>query len=127
MRNTVIAVYDSYTQAQDARNELLSSGFPSSDVQLKPETSRETFTQQTAREGEQPHGVGHVFRSLFGMEEERVHRDVYAEAVRRGSYVLTVTADDEQQLDRVTDILNRYNPVNIEERASYWRSQGWSG
>lgn len=128
MKNTVIAVYDSYTQAQNARNELLASGFSSSDVQLNPEAGRETFSQtQTAREGGQSHGIGHFFRSLFGMEENREHGDVYSEAMRRGSYVVTVATDDEQQLERVTDIMGHHDPVDINERASHWRSQGWSG
>ena len=29
--------------------------------------------------------------------------------------------------DRATEIINRYQPVDIDERAAQWQSQGWSG
>jgi len=72
-------------------------------------------------------GIGHFFRSMFGLEEHREHRDIYAEAVRRGSCVLTVDTDSEQERDRATDIMNRYDPIDVEERAAHWRAQGWTG
>ncbi|RJG07596.1 hypothetical protein D3870_17770 [Noviherbaspirillum cavernae] len=126
MGNTVIGVYDSYTQAQNAMNELLSSGFAPDDVQLNPE--QEMSVAATAS-GSEPHEsrIGHFFRSLFGMEEKHPQRDAYMEAVRRGSCVLTVNAELDEQRDRATEIMNRYDPVDIEERSTFWRSQGWSG
>jgi len=126
MDNTVIGVYDSYAQAQNAMNELLSSGFSRSDVHLNADASD---TGQTTRTDTQDSGsgIGNFFRSLFGMDEQREERDLYSEAVRRGSCVLTVDADSDDQRDRAIDIMNRYDPVDIDERSSYWRSQGWSG
>lgn len=128
MKNTVVGVYDSYAQAQNAMNELLSSGFSRSDIQLNPEsdTSMQTTHMETHEKGS---GIGHFFRSLFGMDDDddRQHGDIYSEAVRRGSCVLTVHADSDDQRDRATDIMNRYDPVNIDERTEQWRSQGWSG
>lgn len=125
MENTVVGVYDSYAQAQNAMNDLLASGFSRSDVQLSPESERSTTT--TTSSESTGSGIGHFFRSLFGMEDEREHSDVYSEAVRRGSCVLTVTAASEDQRERAADIMNRYDPVDIDERASHWRTQGWSG
>ncbi len=128
MENTVIGVYDSYAQAQNAMNELLSSGFSRSDVQINPESDSTTQTQ-TARTSDADEGgsaIGNFFRSLFGMDEDRQHGDVYSEAVRRGSCVLTVYADSDEQRDRATDIMNRYDPIDIDERTEQWRSQGWT-
>lgn len=125
MENTVVGVYDSYAQAQNAMNELLSSGFSRSDVQLSPDADNKTTT---ARDADQSGGgIGGFFRSLFGMEEKREDHDIYSEAVRRGSCLLTVNADNDEQRDRAVDILNRYDPVDIDERATHWRSQGWTG
>jgi hypothetical protein len=65
--------------------------------------------------------------SLFGLEEHKPHRDVYAESVRRGSYVLAVDAESDAQLERVTEIMDRHGAVDIDERSSHWKRQGWSG
>lgn len=126
MENTVVGVYDSYAQAQNAMNELLSAGFSRSDVQLSPESDT-TGSTTTTTHSESGSGIGNFFRSLFGMEEHREHGDVYSEAVRRGSCVLTVNAASDDLLDRATQIMNRYDPVDIDERTSNWKNQGWSG
>jgi uncharacterized protein (TIGR02271 family) len=130
MENTVIGVYDSYAQAESAMNELLSSGFSRSDVRLNPDSSGSERDATTSTD-EQPreHGIGHFFRSLFGMEEHErhEHHDLYAEAVRRGSCVLAVDADSDEQRERATEIMNRHDPIDIDERSAHWRTQGWTG
>jgi uncharacterized protein (TIGR02271 family) len=130
MENTVIGVYDSYAQAESAMNELLSSGFSRSDVRLNPDSSGSEQDATTSTD-EQPreHGIGHFFRSLFGMEEHErhEHHDLYAEAVRRGSCVLAVDADSDEQRERATEIMNRHDPIDIDERSAHWRTQGWTG
>lgn len=128
MKNTVIGVYDSYAQAQNAMNELLAAGFSQSDVRLSQEgestdIGTSTSRADTGHEG----GIGHFFRSLFGMEDEREHHDVYSEAVRRGSCVLTAHAESDELRDRASEIMNRYDPVDIDERSTQWKSQGWTG
>jgi uncharacterized protein (TIGR02271 family) len=47
--------------------------------------------------------------------------------MRRGSCVITVNADSEQDRERAVEVMNRFDPVDIDERASQWRSQGWTG
>ena len=128
MENTVVGVYDSYAQAQNVMNELLACGFSRDEVQLSPEASDGTSATQDTGSG-QHSGIGHFFRSLFGMEDEedRQHHDIYAEAMRRGSCVVTVDADNEQERERAIEVMNRFDPVDIDERASHWRSQGWTG
>jgi hypothetical protein len=75
-------------------------------------------------------GVGAAVGGLVGALIEagipREHADIYAEAVRRGGTLLTVRTDDGLS-DRVSDILNRHSPVDIEERAETWRQAGWQG
>lgn len=129
MANTVVGVYDSYAQAQNAMNELLACGFSRDEVQLSPESDRFTTTQASTATTHDQHGgsgIMNFFRSLFGTDEDRTDRDVYSEAVRRGSCVLTVHADSDEQSDQAADIMNRFNPVDVDERASAWRSEGWS-
>ncbi|HEY0844766.1 MAG TPA: DUF2382 domain-containing protein [Noviherbaspirillum sp.] len=129
MANTVVGVYDSYAQAQNAMNELIASGFSREDIELNPEADRSSATSASTAGSSDTGGssIGNFFRSLFGSDEDRSDRDIYSEAVRRGSCVLTVHADDDTQCDRAADIMNRFDPVDIDERTTYWRSQGWSG
>ena len=72
-------------------------------------------------------GVGAVAGGLIGalpsagVPEE--HARYYEEGVRRGGTLVTVAASD-ADADEVMDIMNRHNPVDIEERASQWRETG---
>lgn len=128
--NAVVGVYDNYADAQGAVQALESEGFARSSIHLTPESDVDMPTQDattasgdTQRSG----GIGGFFRSLFGMDEHKEHHDVYAESVRRGSYVLTVDADSEDEADRVSEIMSRFNAIDIDERSNYWKQQGWKG
>jgi len=50
----------------------------------------------------------------------------YAEGVRRGGALVTVNADD-QQANKVQQIMNQFHPVDIQRRAEQWRQSGWKG
>jgi uncharacterized membrane protein len=58
-----------------------------------------------------------------GVDEADAH--TYAEAVRRGYVLLSVHAPDER-VDEAKAVMNRYDVVDIDDRADYWRSQGWT-
>lgn len=57
-----------------------------------------------------------------GVPEE--HAGVYTEGVRRGGTLVLVKALS-QKVMRATDILNRHNPVDVQERTQRWKSDGW--
>lgn len=133
MANTVIGVYDNYSDAQSALNALLEGGFSRNGIRLSPDQDTPDARQSSLRgtgqaddRSEEGWSIGKFFRSLFGGEEENEHAHVYSEAVRRGSYLVTVDADSDEQGDRATDILDRFNPVDLDGRSTQWRSQGWS-
>ncbi len=75
-------------------------------------------------------GVGAVAGGLIGAlveagvpEEEA---EYYAEAVRRGGYlVLLNTVED--RVPEAVEVMNRYNPADVETRTVRWREQGWAG
>lgn len=52
-------------------------------------------------------------------------RHTYEEGVRRGHYLLTVNTDD-QSADRVHQILENSSAVDVDEKASSWRKEGWT-
>lgn len=51
--------------------------------------------------------------------------EIYAEGVRRGETLLTVQVDD-ASVSQTRDLLNKYNPTDIHNESSSWRSEGWS-
>ena len=58
----------------------------------------------------------------WGIPEE--HAEYYAEGVRRGGTLVAVKAD-ESQVNDISTIMRRYDPVDIEERSAQWRESGW--
>jgi uncharacterized protein (TIGR02271 family) len=141
--NTLVAVFDDYSDAKRAVEALKTAGFGTQNIQLNPQEdssdfatdadnpsdSRTSATTGYASTHEKKHtgGIGGFFRSLFGGDDDREYHDVYSESVRRGHYVLTFDAQDENQLHRASDIVDQYNPVDIDERRNVWQQQGWTG
>jgi len=127
--NTVVGVYDNFSEAESAVQALLAEGFNRTNVQLKPEkddigtTSAGTSSDTSVPQG----GIRGFFYSLFGGDADAGHHDVYAESVRRGSYVLTVTVANEAEVDRAAGVMSRFDAVDIDERIGHWKQQGWSG
>lgn len=129
MAHTLVGVYDNSSQAQAAYNELVAEGFDKNHLQMSPsdETGMAGDASQRANEGEgMGASIGNFFRRIFGGEERHEETHMYSEAVRRGHYLLTVDVDNDEQSERATQVMNRFNPVDIDERAAHWRSSGWS-
>lgn len=136
MVHTLIGVYENYSQAQGALDALVASGFDRGDLELSPaESSAEarqaslgtTRSTEGTEERSFGSGVRNFFSNIFGGNDEyREHADVYSEAIRRGHYLLTVHTDDETESTQATQVMNRFSPVNIDERAAQWKSRGWS-
>lgn len=75
-------------------------------------------------------GIGAAAGGLVGALTEsgvpEEHAKYYAEGVRRGDVLVTVKADS-ARADRVCDILDRHNAVDVDDRVSDWKQRGWSG
>jgi hypothetical protein len=70
--------------------------------------------------------TGGIIGALVDMGVPEETAQYYAEGVRRGGTLVTVRSSDEMT-DRAVDILNRHNPIDINERAVQWRESGWTG
>jgi hypothetical protein len=70
--------------------------------------------------------TGGITASLvsFGVPEEDAH--YYAESLRRGAALVSVTAHD-VDADRAAHILRQHNPIDVDKRVSQWRNRGWAG
>jgi hypothetical protein len=60
-----------------------------------------------------------------GVPEDDAH--FYAEGVRRGGTLITVTARTDELAARAVDIMKRYGAADIETREAQWREHGWNG
>jgi uncharacterized protein (TIGR02271 family) len=122
MQHTLIAVFDNRSDAQKAMDELLQCGFARDEVRLTEDTGASLGGQSaagaTADEGVTAK-VKHFFTDLFGTDN-REHSEKYATAVSQGHHVLTVTAADEPEIERAADVVERYGPVDIDEKAAQW-------
>lgn len=128
---TVVAVFNSADDARSAVAELKSSGFGSDKVFVSSEGAQGVSFRQaeagTAADlgtgGSYPSqapstmshhegGITGWFKSLFGANDEHEHRRGYESAVAGGKTIVSVDAP-ESSADRISDILNRYSPVNV--------------
>lgn len=61
----------------------------------------------------------------IGVPEDQAH--YYAEGVRRGGILVTVAAESDAQAEQAADIMRRHGAMDIDQRASEWKKQGWKG
>lgn len=75
-------------------------------------------------------GIGAAAGGLIGaLTESGIPEEdakYYAEGVRRGDVLVTVRANRERS-GMISDILDRHNAVDVDDRVSNWKSRGWMG
>ncbi|MGI3900959.1 MAG: hypothetical protein ACRYGP_12510 [Janthinobacterium lividum] len=118
-RQTVTAFFETRAAADHARADLLAAGFASADVQV--------LEGQAAQDKAAPHkDVGFVQALLdifvFMPTDDRA---TYAEGLRRGGIALAVQTGADGY-ERAIDILDRDGAVNLDERETAWKAEGWA-
>jgi uncharacterized membrane protein len=71
--------------------------------------------------------TGGVAASLIDLGVPDDHAEYYAESVRRGSALVSVTVRDNDAANRAMVILRNHRPVDVERRATQWKMKGWKG
>jgi uncharacterized protein (TIGR02271 family) len=119
---TIVAVYDTAEHAALAVRDLEAAGIPSSAI--SQHAAGGVMTGSTATTTAAPHREQGFWASLFGGEPEYEHdTTVYNRSLESGSTVVSVKAS-ELHVAQAMEILERHNPVDIDERAtSYGVSQ----
>jgi len=128
MQHTLVAVFDNRTDAQNAMNELLSSGFTRTDVRLSNAdptgqtdsvSGRSDLDTERSADGDTgiTASIKNFFSDLFGSDNAE-HVSRYEGAVTRGHHVLTVVAASLPEVERAADIVERYGPTDIDENAT---------
>jgi len=114
MAQTVIGIFDNASEAQQALQQLVSSGFSEDriDISTANNGTGNTTTGSTTDNYDDDSFSG-FFRSLFDSNDDV---DRYTTVGRRGT-VITVHAQSMQEAERAADILDNNGAVDIDERA----------
>lgn len=132
----IVGLYDDLATAQEVVRDLENTGFDKSDLHLATYDSR----AQRQESG----GFFESLSNLFsgqprevdanqGMIEQLTNWGVshgeaqdYMEAMRRGSTLVLVNAP-EDQAESAKEVMDGYDPVDIDTKSDQWRKEGWSG
>jgi uncharacterized protein (TIGR02271 family) len=121
-RRLVTAFFDSRSDAEQALKRLTNAGVPRSSIRLMPGDERDPPDDPDTSPRTEPRGLWDSFGDWLLPDEDR---HTYAEGLRRGGYLISVSASDEYYA-RVTAILYDEGTIDIDERAESWRSEGWT-
>jgi len=108
MEQTVIGVFDTKNQAQDAKRALETASFTNVDHQSFGERGRYDDRYASATDS-----VYAFFGNLFDTDEETAKG--YAEVARRGT-VVTVYTDNMEGAKKAAAILDQYGAIDFDER-----------
>jgi len=132
MSTKVVGIFDSFERAQQAARELETLGLSRANVAITrgaQGTDYAVYGGEDTEDSSEPRhvkgGISGFFERLFGDDVDERDRGVFSEAARRGSTVVTVTADDDQ-VERVVDILERYDAVDVDRRATQYSESGYT-
>ncbi len=133
MASTFVGLFDDETTAQKAAQELLSQGFSANDVSIVTNQGMGGGNSgQIAGEGQRSvsgnlpgDAKTGVLSALTAVGVERGDAEYYAEAVRRGSALVTVDADGADDA-RVQSIFDRYETADINDLGGYYRESGFT-
>ena len=125
MAKTLVALYDTCTDAERVVHELIDDGFARSDVHLALDhTTSRTASSSVARDAAYEGATLMDTLTDLGVPSDDAHS--YAEGVRRGGALVVVESSDDRA-ERGMEVLRRLHPVDIHARTSQWRQEGWTG
>jgi uncharacterized protein (TIGR02271 family) len=131
-RNTVVGVFADDQTVQAVIDDLVSSGVSRNDIHTgsKADWYSDAATGGAGLTGHQPEskhaGVLGWFENLFGSDTPEEERGRYAETVQRGHHVIAVDTDAANS-DRVMDVLERHDAIDIDQQFESSRQAGYTG
>lgn len=131
MQHTLIAVFDNHSDAQKAMTELLGAGFTQTQVRLDegntiPLDSTDSGRMPSTDDSGTGTGTGmgasikHFFSDLFGDDSDSGNANKYTTAIERGNHALTVSATTDTEVEQAADIIERFGPIDIDEKSAEW-------
>ncbi len=122
-KQTITAFYDTRSEADQAAAMLKQAGVPALDITVSPDTARDELGVRDTYAEPQSTGFWASLDKMFGGTDDH---DTYTEGLRRGGTLLTAHVD-EAHVDRAIEILEQHGSIDLEERETSWRTEGWNG
>ena len=123
---TLSAFFDTNDDAETAAARIEAEGIARSDIRIvrgsENDTAGTTTMAVTTTTAGNERGFWDSLADFFFPDEDRA---AYAEGLRRGGYVLTVSVSKIQSA-RVVDILDDLGVVDLDERVGDWQKGGWN-
>ena len=124
MSRTVTAMFDSRSEAEEARQRLTTSNIDADRIRIiDKSTSGSSSYESSTMSGGEGQGFWASLKDMFVPDEDR---NAYGEGINRGGFLLCAEIDEDQADDAVR-ILEGSSSVDFEERERSWRSEGWNG
>ncbi|MQA42277.1 hypothetical protein [Rugamonas aquatica] len=124
MTHTLAAVFETRAEANRAKDELVHSGYAAESISVT-DSGSVAGTPRINDDESILSGIKQMFSGLLG--REHADRHIYAEALNRGHVVLTIQTNGLEAADRAADIVDDFNPIDIDEHETMWRASGWTG
>jgi uncharacterized protein (TIGR02271 family) len=105
-------LYDTKADAEAARDRLSS--------QVDVEGRAKIIDQSSMGQGQ----GSSDFQSVPLSHEDRA---AYGEGLRRGGFMLCAEVDDDEDADKIVSLLEQTSGVDLDERQTSWRNEGWTG
>jgi hypothetical protein len=120
MSRTLTALFDTRADAEAGRQRLLAANVDADNIKIHDKSS----VGDTGYSSQESPGLWASIKHAFLPDQDR---HLYEEGMRRGGFLLTadIDGDDAGEAIRALEDVS-VNSVDIDERASVWKSQGWN-
>jgi hypothetical protein len=124
MATTLIHSYDTLFDAESAQQQLLASGFTSENIHLTVKDDDGGPVEGNFTVGNGTSGFGARFDPTEppGVDDDETYERDFKDPMQRGTFLLTVDADDDTARQRASEILHRYGGIDLHVPASIGRS-----
>lgn len=117
---TIIGMFEDYDEAEDLLDDLVDEGFDRASIDI--------IKTEEGREKEKGGGFLQSLKKLFTTQKDipESYRGYYSEGVRRGGVLVSIAVSDEDA-ERATELMNKHDAIDVEQRAESWKKAGWTG
>ena len=123
MAQTVIGLFDSASEAQQAVQKLMAAGFVQSNVDVAAQDARNaqhltgaagSAGRPAGADDDSQDGISRFFSNLFGGDDNADTR-AYTSATRGGRSVVTVHAASADEAERARDLLDDNGAIDVHD------------
>lgn len=117
--HTVTAFFRDKSDAEEATRKLASAGISESNIRLVPGREPDSVAATDTDNGK---GFWEALGDFFFPADDR---EIYAEGLRRGGYLVTASVTEAQH-EAAIDILDDDGTIDVDEWSESWRADGWA-